>query len=163
MWALDIKTQNTLFRYRICKLCLKMKDEKKKQKKKTCEFTFRMSGLGFSMTWVRLNRWNRASLTKPSLSLYRLNASQIWVSFASPVTCLHTEKSLAKLNFSAFFDQKLISVHLPRTFRFPSPERKSEKPASVARSPIKVIPGLSSTNAFTAASVTCDIHKHVFF
>lgn len=53
-----------------------------------------------------------------------------------------------------------IYDHSIPTFRFPSPDRKSEKPASVARSPTKVIPGLSSTNALTAASVTCNIHRY---
>lgn len=53
-----------------------------------------------------------------------------------------------------------INDYSTLTFRFPSPDRKSEKPASVARSPTKVIPGLSSTNALTAASVTCDIRRY---
>lgn len=57
-----------------------------------------------------------------------------------------------------------VPVEIPRnhrTFRFPSPERKSENPASVARSPTKVIPGLSSTNVFTAASVTCNRRRQI--
>ena len=41
------------------------------------------------------------------------------------------------------------------TLRLPSPERKSENPAPVARSPRKAMPGLSSTNVLMAASVTC--------
>lgn len=113
-----------------------------------------MSGLGFSITCVRLNRWKRASLTKPSLSLYRRKASQIWVSFASPVTFSENRKSVLTKTTPGPKSHRWTSAS---TFKFPPPERKSENPAFVARSPIKVIPGLSSTKAFTAASVTC--HK----
>lgn len=124
--------------------------------RKADALTLRMSGLGFSMTCVRLNRWNRASLTKPSLSLYRRRASQIWVSLASPVTCLHTrDSSLQQMWISV--QLSIANYVLRPTFILPSPERKSENPASVARSPTKVIPGRSSTKALTAASVTCNI------
>ncbi|TNN60562.1 hypothetical protein EYF80_029163 [Liparis tanakae] len=68
---------------------------------------------------------------------------------ASPVTC-GRERILAVADRR----QRWAAITPPwtLTFRVPSPERKSENPASVARSPTKVIPGLSSTNALTAAS-----------
>lgn len=67
----------------------------------------------------------------------------------------HRQFAVANPNFLCTAINMLTCIP---TFRFPSPERKSENPASVARSPTKVIPGLSSTNVLTAASVTCDIH-----
>ncbi len=54
--------------------------------------TFRMSGLGFSMAWVRLKRWKRALWQTPLSHCNLLNASQICVSLASPVTCKNRTK-----------------------------------------------------------------------
>ncbi len=120
--------------------------------------TFRMSGLDFSMAWVRLKRWKRASLTNPSLSLYLLNASQICVSLASPVTCKNrTKLTILQSTTTSKCKQHVIKICCVRasTFKLPSPDRKSANPASVASRPTKVMPGLASTKALTAASVTC--------
>lgn len=74
-----------------------------------------------------------------------------------PLTFGHSREKVHASGHTLIIES--VTVEIPRnhrTFRFPSPERKSENPASVARSPTKVIPGLSSTNVFTAASVTCN-------